>query len=223
MRPDRRWILAGAVAIALLVAVAVTVVLVADDGNDPAAIATTATTASTTSSTTTVVAPAPSTTLAPSATPAPATTTSSTAAVTSAPARCARPSPGSDFDGFGAVEIVIANADGPRRSCVLTADSPAQQQQGLMRQDDLDGYDGMLFRFATAEERSFWMRNTQLPLSIAFFDAGGAFVSAVDMEPCGDRADCPSYSSRGAAKFALEVMRGRLPATGATAGSRLLQ
>ena len=91
-----------------------------------------------------------------------------------------------------------------------------------MGQDDLDGYEGMIFRFPSEEHRSFWMRNTSIPLSIAFFDAGGAFVSATDMEPCGDRPDCPSYSSGGPAQFALEVPQGRLPAAGATAASRLI-
>ena len=119
------------------------------------------------------------------------------------------------------MEVVIENTQGSRRSCVLTADTPAQQQQGLMRQNDLDGYDGMIFRFPTVEERSFWMRNTWIPLSIAFFDGGGAFVSATDMAPCGDSPDCPGYPSRGAAESALEVFQGRLPAIGATPGSRL--
>jgi uncharacterized membrane protein (UPF0127 family) len=105
---------------------------------------------------------------------------------------------------------------------VLTADTPAQRERGLMRQDDLDSYDGMIFRFPSEEERAFWMRNTSIPLSIAFFNAGGAFVSATDMEPCGDSAGCPTYSSYGAAKYALEVLKGRLPAVGATAGSRLI-
>lgn len=90
-----------------------------------------------------------------------------------------------------------------------------------MRQDDLDGYDGMIFRFDDEQERSFWMRNTRIPLSIAFFSAGGGFVSASDMEPCGDSPQCPNYSSRGPAKYALEVLQGRLPSAGATPGSRL--
>jgi uncharacterized membrane protein (UPF0127 family) len=104
---------------------------------------------------------------------------------------------------------------------VLTADTPEQQQRGLMRQDDLDGYDGMIFRFPNEAERSFWMRNTRIPLSIAFYAADGDFVSSADMEPCGDSSDCPHYPSRGPAKFALEVIQGRLPAVGATSGSRL--
>lgn len=117
---------------------------------------------------------------------------------------------------------MIENASGAYRSCVLTADSPQQQQQGLMRQDDLDGYGGMIFRFASEEPRTFWMRNTRIPLSIAFYDAAGRFVSSTDMEPCGDSEDCPRYTSNGPAKYALEVSKGRLPELGATSGSRLV-
>ena len=197
-----------------------------DDGSSVAADATTtsssrALTSTTATSTVTPdsTAPPPTATPTTSAAPAPAPTAATTAPP---PARCPRPSPGSDFAGFGAAEIVIENGQGAHRSCVLTADTPRQQQRGLMHQDDLDGYDGMIFRFPDERERSFWMRNTRIPLSIAFFDTAGRFVSAKDMEPCGDSRDCPTYSSDGPARFALEVPKGGLPALGATEGSRLL-
>ena len=89
-----------------------------------------------------------------------------------------------------------------------------------MGQDDLDGYAGMAFLFDDERERSFWMRNTRIPLSIAFFDAEGAFVSSKDMEPCDDGADCPTYSSDGPAQFAIEVPQGRLASVGVTPGSK---
>jgi uncharacterized membrane protein (UPF0127 family) len=228
VRPDRRWLVAGG-AVALAVVAAIVLGVVADSDDDgPAAVATVASTTSTTAE------PGVSTSVeVPSSTMAPLTATTSTAAparvsrppTTSspvAPERCPRPASGSDFAGFSATEIVIENGSGSHRSCVLTADTSAQQRQGLMGQDDLDGYDGMIFRFRTAEQQSFWMRNTSIPLSIAFFDADGGFVSSADMDPCGDRPDCPSYPSRGPAKYALEVTRGRLPAVGATSDSRVL-
>ena len=205
--------------------------LIARDGEDAASVVTDATTTTTslvaaddtsTSSTTIAAAPTASPTTASAARARVTTrafTTPTPTTATTPP--CSPPAPGSDFDGFGATEIVIDDAAGSHRSCVLTADTSDQQERGLMRQDDLDGYDGMIFRFPTAEERTFWMRNTRIPLSIAFFDGGGAFVSATDMDPCGDSPQCPTYPSHGPAKFALEVLQGRLPAVGATSGSRL--
>lgn len=218
----RGWRLALLCAAVLLVVISVVAVVAGDDGNDDRALSARATTtssstSSTTTSSTSTIAASTTTTVARAA-PTPATT----AAPRPAPVTCPAPAPGSDFDGFGATEIVIADGAGSHRSCVLTADTSRQQARGLMNQDDLDGYAGMIFRFAQAEEQSFWMRNTRIPLSIAFFDAGGAFVSSVDMEPCGDRPDCPTYPSRGAAKFALEVLKGQLPSVGATPGSRLV-
>lgn len=223
MRRLRSWPVA--VGIAVLVLLGVIALTARGDNGDDAAVATRASTTTTLPplTTTTTEAPVPTTALTP-ATSAPATTRRlPTTAAPAAPAAtpCPAPAQGSDFAGFGATEIVITNADGPHRSCVLTADTSAQQQRGLMNQDDLDGYDGMIFRFTREAERSFWMRNTRIPLSIAFFGASGTFVSWRDMDPCGDSPDCPSYSSNGAAKYALEVPKGALPVRGATPGSRL--
>ena len=219
MRPDRRWLLATAGVVVLVGAVGVALVVNADDDGTPGSIATRATTTSTSSS----EASDPSTSVATTTT-APVTTAPrpvNTAAPPPVAPTCPRPAPGSDFDGFGAAEIVIVNGEGSHRSCVLTADTRRQQERGLMGQGDLDDYAGMVFRFSVEQEQAFWMRNTSIPLSIAFFDARGAFVSAADMEPCGDRDDCPVYRSGGAASFALEVPKGRLAAVGATPGSRL--
>ena len=227
----RGWRLV-ALAVAVVLGAAAVAFVVADDGDDGSSVATgvsrPTTTSSALSETTTTASPSESSTSAPASTvttrSSRATTTVPAAAVRPSPpppVACAQPAPGSDFDGFGATEIVIENAAGAYRSCVVTADTPEQQQQGLMHQDDIDSYSGMIFRFAREEHRTFWMRNTRIPLSIAFFDANGAFVSAADMEPCGDSPDCPRYISNGPAQFALEVSKGQLASVGATAGSRL--
>ena len=61
----------------------------------------------------------------------------------------------------------------------------------------LGGADGMLFRFGADHSGSFWMKDTILPLSIAFFAGDGAFVSATDMEPCPpDSESCPALPGR---------------------------
>ena len=219
----RDWRLAAVGAAVLAVVGALSLVIANDDGDDVASVTMrTSTSTSTSLPGTSITVGAATTPASPSTTAARVRATASTAKASAGPAPCLPPAPGSDFDGFGAAEIVIDNSEGSHRSCVLTADTPPRQEQGLMRQDDLGGYDGMIFRFATEEERWFWMRNTSIPLSIAFFSASGAFVSATDMEPCGDSPDCPHYTSRGPTKFALEVIQGRLRAVGATADSRYI-
>jgi uncharacterized membrane protein (UPF0127 family) len=120
--------------------------------------------------------------------------------------------------GFGEVAAVITAADGTEcEVCLLAALSPEQSSRGLMFVTDeaLGGYDGMLFAFEQDISSGFWMRNTRLPLSIAYFDADGVLVSQTDMEPCADdQADCPSYPADGPFRFALEVPQGRLPEVG---------
>ena len=223
MRFTRRWQIASAIVAALLVAgVAVAVTRGGSDDTLRTAAPTSTTIVDTTTSiaeTSTTVGASIATTTTRRSNNGVATTIAAPP-VTAAPARCSQPQPGSKFAAFGATEIVIDNGTA-YRSCVLTADTPAQQERGLMNADDLDGYDGMIFRFPDEKERAFWMRNTRVPLSIAFFSANGGFVSSVDMAPCGDSPDCPNYYSHGASKYALEVLQGRLPGLGATAGSRL--
>ena len=105
--------------------------------------------------------------------------------------------------------------------CALLADDGVSRAQGLMEQQDLRGYDGMLFAFEAPTTSSFYMRNTPLPLSIAFFDAGGDLVSTADMEPCEDRDGCPLYSAAGSYVHALEVEQGDLPDLGVEDGAVL--
>lgn len=118
-----------------------------------------------------------------------------------------------------AVEVVAGEEtfDG----CMLLAETRAEQRRGLMETTDLGGYDGMLFDFGEERPLSFWMRNTPMPLSIAFYGADGSFVSSADMAPCGDHDDCPLTPSAGPARYAVEVPQGELERFGLVAGSRL--
>lgn len=66
---------------------------------------------------------------------------------------------------------------------------------------------GMLFLFATPTEGAFWMKDTLLPLSIAFVEDGGAIVRILDMEPCREEP-CALYSPGADYVAALEVPQG---------------
>jgi uncharacterized protein len=145
-------------------------------------------------------------------------------AVASSPPQDRPGAPGGDppVDGVGETAVSVTARDGSTIACcVMVAASPGQRQRGLMEVTDFGGYEGMLFVWPSDNEGGFWMRNTPTPLSIAWFDADGEFVSAADMEPCGDSDDCPTYSPTGAYRFALEVEQGGLEEIGAVRGSRL--
>jgi uncharacterized membrane protein (UPF0127 family) len=127
------------------------------------------------------------------------------------------------LDGFPEVAFRIdPEAAAAAEWCAMLAETPETRSQGLMEQQDLRGYDGMVFRFPEPTEGRFFMRNTRIPLSIAFFDTDGRFVSSADMEPCPDDvADCPLTGADGPYVHALEVAQGDLPALGVGPGSVL--
>jgi uncharacterized protein len=124
--------------------------------------------------------------------------------------------------GFGEISYRIDAKAGATR-CALLADNSEQHRQGLMNRTDLAGHDGMLFRFATIQNGAFWMKDTIMPLSIAYFADDGSFVTSADMEPCLNRGnDCPSYPAGRPYRFALEVKQGGLGDLGVGPGSHLL-
>lgn len=133
------------------------------------------------------------------------------------------PDRGATVDGVGEVAASVTAADGTVTGCcLLVASTEEQRQRGLMEVTDLGGYEGMVFVFDDDQASGFWMRNTPTPLSIAWFDAEGAFVSATDMAPCpDDEDDCPVYEPEGTYRFAVEVFEGDLDDLGVGPGSRL--
>ena len=136
----------------------------------------------------------------------------------------AAPDPGDDapVPDVGQTAITITDPVGNVEACcVMVAASSAQRGRGLMEVTDLGGYTGMLFIWTADTAGGFWMRNTPTPLSIAWFDEEGNFVSDADMEPCGDSDNCPTYDPTGPYRFALEVPQGELASIGAVPGSKL--
>jgi uncharacterized membrane protein (UPF0127 family) len=127
--------------------------------------------------------------------------------------------------GFDEVAFIVTAANGTMAEwCALLAASDGQRAQGLMDQRDLRGYDGMIFQYDAPTEGAFWMRNTRIPLAVAFFDADGRYVSAQGMEPCPDEvddADCPTYPAEAPFTTAIEVPRGGLGALGIGDGAVL--
>lgn len=92
---------------------------------------------------------------------------------------------------------------------VAVADTPERWQTGLMGVENLGDLDGMLFVFPQSISGGFWMKDTLIPLDIAFFEAGGDLVEVLEMQPC--RADpCPSYGPGAPYRWALEAPAGEL-------------
>ncbi|NOX29532.1 MAG: DUF192 domain-containing protein [Actinobacteria bacterium] len=120
------------------------------------------------------------------------------------------------FPGFGTGTVIGANAPVP----VLVAETSDQRSQGLMHVADLEGWVGMWFEFPEPTSGSFWMKDTLLPLSIAWVDADRIVVAMADMEPCRSE-DCPSYFPGVDYVSALEVEQGQLDELGISLGTVL--
>ena len=114
--------------------------------------------------------------------------------------------------------LAIINSAG-ERVVVQTeiADTQAEQQRGLMERTELAEDAGMLFVFPREAPRSFWMRNTLIPLSIAYIDSDGRIVDIKDMQPL-DETSVPSAEP---AQYALEVNQGFFEARGIEVGNTL--
>ena len=101
---------------------------------------------------------------------------------------------------------------------VEIADEAPEQARGLMYRTALAEDRGMLFVFPREERLSFWMKNTLIPLSVAFMDSEGRIVDIQDMKPLDD--DPPSYVSAEPAQYALEVNQGFFEDRGVEVGDR---
>lgn len=113
--------------------------------------------------------------------------------------------------GFARIAARVTAADGEVcELCVWLADTAELRSRGLMGVTDLRPAQAMAFVYPAPTTSSFWMKNTPLPLSIAFFDPDGAFLDSFDMEPCGGLV-CPSYATAPDFTVALEAPQGTLP------------
>jgi uncharacterized membrane protein (UPF0127 family) len=80
--------------------------------------------------------------------------------------------------------------------------------------------EGMVFVFDEPHEGGFWMKDTLLPLSIAFWDQEGLIIDIFTMEPC-EADPCPTYRPRGPYVAALEMGAGWFDGHGVSLGDRV--
>ena len=108
-----------------------------------------------------------------------------------------------------------------QRFTVDLAETAEQQALGLMFREEMADDHGMLFIFPVEARRSFWMKNTRIPLDIFYFDGDLKLVSvAANARPC-KTARCPTYPSTGPAQYVLELNAGKAAELGAQPGDTL--
>ena len=98
------------------------------------------------------------------------------------------------------------------------ADEPDERRSGLMFRDSLAADSGMLFVMPRPERAAFWMKNTTLPLSVAYISPGGVIVEIHDLEPLDEK---PVPSAFPNIAYALEMKQGWFAENGILAGDRI--
>lgn len=97
------------------------------------------------------------------------------------------------------------------------AATPDTRAEGLMHRTAMAGQHGMLFVFAHEATHCMWMKNTLLPLSVAFLDAAGRIVNVAEMQPHSETNHC----ARQPARYALEMNAGWFAQRGLQPGHRI--
>lgn len=112
--------------------------------------------------------------------------------------------------------VAFSNGSQVASLSVEVADAPGATAQGLMGREELDKDSGMLFDFNAETETAFYMKDTSIPLSIAFIATDGTILAIEDMEPF----DLTYVEPPGPYRYAIEVNRGWFEANGIMPGFR---
>lgn len=123
------------------------------------------------------------------------------------------------LSGSGEYLIYIINGNDSKTALTIEiADDESERQRGLMYRYSLDRDRGMLFVFEKERMLSFWMKNTYIPLDIAYISKTGVINEIYRMEPLDISI---TYPSKKAAMYALEVNAGWFSRNSITAGMKL--
>ena len=97
------------------------------------------------------------------------------------------------------------------------ADSMGTRMEGLMHRKSMPEGAGMVFVFDELAPHCMWMKNTLIPLSVAFIDAQGAIINIADMQPHSEQSHCAARPAR----HALEMNKGWFAQRGIKPGAKL--
>ena len=123
----------------------------------------------------------------------------------------------SGLEKFEKRKISIEGSGGSQTITVELARTETQRAQGLMHRKTINDGEGMLFIFEKDQILSFWMKNTLIPLSIAYISSDGRILEIYDMEP----GNLVPVTSRRSGRYALEVNQGWFNRAGIGVGDRL--
>ena len=118
---------------------------------------------------------------------------------------------------FAQSTVLLDTDEGSVLIDVEVAETERQRRLGLMNRESLDDDSGMVFVFFEPSSGGFWMKNTTIPLSIAFFDVEGRILEILDMDPCTEDP-CPTYDPGVTYRGALEVNQGSFDEWGVEEG-----
>ena len=123
---------------------------------------------------------------------------------------------------FGRGEAsIVGDGHAPVEVDVLIAENDEQRGYGLSFRRHLAADRGMAFLFPGDTTVGFWMKDTLIPLSIAFFDATDTIIDIKDMDPCGE-GPCPSHAPNQSYRGALEVNQGAFATWGVEVGDKIV-
>ncbi len=114
--------------------------------------------------------------------------------------------------------ITVITGTGPVKIQVEFAKTAQELETGLMNRDSLGTDSGMFFIFSDEKIRSFWMKNTLIPLDIIFISSNGLINEITTLEPCPETEVCPAYDSKTPAQYVLEINAGSADQWGMTPG-----
>jgi uncharacterized membrane protein (UPF0127 family) len=106
---------------------------------------------------------------------------------------------------------------GMHRIQAEVADSMGTRMTGLMHRKSMAQNAGMVFVFDEVATHCMWMKNTLIPLSVAFIDESGAIVNVADMQPHSEQSHCAARPAR----YALEMNKGWFAQRGIKPGAKL--
>jgi uncharacterized membrane protein (UPF0127 family) len=138
-------------------------------------------------------------------------------AISAAALSCsAQQSPGAETDKPNPTLKTVTLVSGQTQAVVEVAATETERNRGLMFRKTLADGRGMLFVFETDQRVSFWMKNTSLPLSLAYLASDGTILQILDLKPFSEE---PRPSER-SIRYALEVPQGWFAKVGLKPGDR---